>query len=204
MSITTLEGPMGSGKTLSAVALCYMEHTAGRKIVSNVDMTFPHDKFDPQFLIEHMLDTQLEDCVILLDESYIYLDSRSSTTKLNKLFTYFIAQTRKRGVDMFICIHHIDTVDKRLRRALEVRGTCRFRKEIPCTRCKGLKEYKGYPCERCCGYGEGGWATVTFYNLHTTKKVRVRIHGPKFWGLYSTKERIAVTGKQITIDPEDL
>ena len=212
MPIFTFEGVMGSGKTLSACALAYLEYTRGRDVISNVHVNFPYTQLDTQFFVEHMLDQELSDCVMLLDEAYIYLDARTSASKLNKLFTYFIAQTRKRNVDLYVCIHHIDTVDKRLRRAIDVRGTCRYRKEIPCQKCQGEKEVlikKSNPpefesCDRCNGYGISGLANITFFDMRTGKRRKIKIHGPNFFPLYDTREVIAVTGKQLNIDEDDL
>ena len=202
--ISTLEGVMGSGNTLAAVTLCYLEFQEGKEVISNVDVNFPYTKLDTEFFLANMNTHEMEHCTLLLDEAYIYLDSRNSATKLNKLFTYFIAQTRKRGVDMFVCIHHIDTVDKRLRRAIDLRGTCRFRKEAPCKKCKGETTVKGIMCPGCNGYGESGYVTVSFFDMRSAKRQKIRIHGPTFWGLYDTNQRIKLTGKQMDIDPRDL
>ena len=210
MPIFTFEGVMGSGKTLSACALAYLEHTRGREIISNVHVNFPFRQLDTQFFVDHMMDTELTDCVMILDEAYIYLDARTSASKLNKLFTYFIAQTRKRGVDLYVCIHHIDTLDKRLRRAIDVRGTCRYRKEIPCMKCKGEKEVQikkteeYEACDRCNGYGVSGTANITFFDMRTGKRRKLKIHAPNFFSLYDTREVINVTGKQIKISEDDL
>lgn len=114
-----------SGKTLSAVTLCYLDwKNNGRRIFSNNKLQFDHTWFDTEYFVTHLADDELENATILLDEAYIYLDARAGQSKLNKLFTYFIVQTRKRGVDLYVCTHHIDIVDKRLRRAVDVRGSC--------------------------------------------------------------------------------
>ena len=42
-----------------------------------------------EFFINYK-DMQLRNCVILLDEVYVYFDSRSSATKRNRIFSYFI------------------------------------------------------------------------------------------------------------------
>ncbi len=204
MSICTLEGVMGSGKTFSAVTFAYLEFLRGREVICNLDVTFPHTKLNTEFFLANMETHVMHDCVLILDEAYIYLDARSSSTKLNKLFTYFIGQTRKRGVDMFICIHHIDTVDKRLRRAIDMRGTCRFRKEIPCKQCKGETIYRGETCSRCNGYGQSGFASVSFFDMRSGKRTRLKIHGPTYWHLYDTKELVRLTGKQLDIKPEEI
>jgi len=107
------------------------------KVYSNNHLNFPYTYFDAKYFLDHLNDEELVNSVLLLDEAYIYLDARTGASKLNKLFTYFIVQTRKRGVDLYICTHHIDIVDKRLRRAVDIRGTCRYKKEYPCTQCQG-------------------------------------------------------------------
>ena len=205
--ILTLEGVMGSGKTQAAVALAAIEYYKnGTRVISNVKVNFPHETLDTQFLVDHMLDDELEDCIMILDEAYIYLDARSSATKLNKLFSYFVAQTRKRGVDLYVCIHHIDTMDKRLRRAVDVRGTCKFRKEDPCKLCKGSKldPKSGEDCDRCCGYGTGGIVSINLFDLRNSTRNRIQLHGPTYWKLYDTRELVAVTGKQVNINRDDL
>ncbi len=155
--ILTLEGVQGTGKSLTATALCYIEHIQNRKkIFSNNHLNFPHQYFGPEYFLDHVDDDTLTDCVLMLDEAYLFSDSRSSGAKINKLFTYFFVQTRKRGVDLIVCAHHIDTLDKRLRRAADIRGTCSFREEKPCRGCKGAKVVpvtKGF-CLPCQGSGE--------------------------------------------------
>lgn len=84
--IVTYEGVMGSGKTLTAVALACGEHYQnGRKIISNIHLAFPYQKFDMQYFLEHLQDQQLNNCVTLLDEAYQYLDARRSGGRANLL-----------------------------------------------------------------------------------------------------------------------
>jgi hypothetical protein len=122
-----------------------MDKQRGRRILSNnhLSPTFgEYTFFDAKYFVEHLQDVELEQSSLLLDEAYIYMDARTGQGKLNKLFTYFTVQTRKRGVDMYVCTHHIDVLDKRLRRAVDVRGTCRYTKEDPCRKCKGTGTLK--------------------------------------------------------------
>ena len=154
--LTTLEGVMGSGKSLTSVALAWSDWLREQKVIANNHLKFPYTHFDLSYFVEHISDEHLANCTLLLDEAYLYLDARTSSAKLNKLFTYFVAQTRKRGVDMYICVHHIDTLDKRLRRAVDVRGTCRYTKEDPCKGCKGTGLVNGKKkglCSFCMGRG---------------------------------------------------
>jgi hypothetical protein len=231
--ITTFEGVMGSGKTLTAVALACSEHYQnGRKIISNIHLAFPYQKFDTQFFLDHLQDQQLNNCITLLDEAGQYLDARRSGGRANLLWSYYVVQTRKRGVDLYACFHHYDVMDKRFRRQIDIRGSCRYLKEDPCTKCKGEKildkgrgvlcpacgsrngegpntECKfckgtGEVCPRCLGYGVTGWATTKFIDLNTGRRSRIRVFGPAFFGQYDTEELVPFTGKQLRIAPEDL
>jgi len=144
--LATLEGVQGSGKSMTSTALGYAEYIKnGLRVISNNHLNFGTKEdgspvvelFDTKYFLEHIEDTVLENCILILDEAYLLGDSRSSASKLNKLMTYFVVQTRKRGVDLYMCTHHIDIFDKRIRRAVDVRGTCRYRKEDPCLQCEG-------------------------------------------------------------------
>jgi hypothetical protein len=230
--IISLEGLQGAGKSLTAAALVYTDHIKlERKIISTNHLNFPYQRFDTKFFLEHIQDLELYNCDLLLDESYIFLDARTSSGKLNKLFTYFVAQCRKRGVDMYLCIHHIDTLDKRARRAIDVRGTCRYTKEKPCNKCGGSGAGKTVPCgkcqgsglfidvtcpeckgakvitencERCLGFGETGWATIRFFDKRTGRRTRLTVLGPAYWHLYSTEELVPFTQKQMRISAADI
>lgn len=204
--LVTLEGVMGSGKSLSACTFAKLDYERGREIISNNKYNFPCTEFNTEYFVDHMTDGQMQNVTMVLDEAYLYLDSRSSAAKLTKLFTYFVAQTRKRGVDLYICVHHIDTVDKRLRRAVDVRGTCRYRKEDPCKDCQGegIDSKHGLVCNRCKGYGVGGYVTVSFFDMRSGKRSKLKIDGPTFWGNYDTRELVAPTGKSLNINREDL
>ena len=227
MPITSFEGPMGSGKSCSAVALAYTEHTQnGKKVLANMELTFPHQYMDLQYFLDNLQTEELNDCVTILDETYLLLESRSVGSKrLSTLFTYYIGQTRKRGVDLYLCYHHIDTIDKRVRRAIDIRGTCSGVEEEPCKKCKGsgwekvapiIDEYgkvRPHPmdtipenelCPRCLGYGKAGWYTTKFYDLRSNRRSRVRVFGNVFWGMYKTKEIVPLSKRQLKIPVEDL
>jgi predicted peroxiredoxin len=191
------------------------------KVISNTELNIRDStgknivtKFDTDYFIAHVLDHEMEDCILLLDEAYLYIDSRSGQSKMNKLFSYFIAQTRKRGVEMFVCVQHIDLVDKRLRRAVDERATCKYLKEAPCSRCGGLgfvtQRQKGgtmgpeEKCPRCLGYCETGYAISTIWNKRTGERKRLKIFGPGVFWLFDTKELLRVQGKDMKIEQEDL
>ncbi len=242
--LTTLEGRMGSGKSLTAVSLAYVEYLkreilraslkfvmggtswdkavaqlvdayqigskvatrtlqdaegiyeregeeayrGEKKIISNNHLNFPYTHFDPKYLLDHIEDAEIEDCIWILDEAYqMGLDSRSTSTKYNKLMSYIIAQTRKRGVDLYLCTHHIDAIEKRIRRAVDIRGTCRFNKGP-------LEEEKQVSKRRY------NWVTVRLRDLRSGQGRRLRIYGPAFWALYDTTERIPFMRKMVEME----
>jgi len=232
--IISFEGFQGSGKTTMGVAFAYEEHIRnGRKVIANNHLNFDFQHFSLEWFLEHIADGELEDCILFLDEMYQIADSRSSQTKLNKLFTYFVVQTRKRGVDLYICTHHLDHIDLRLRRAVDIRGACRYYAEKPCRKCRckqcggsgklggntcpacggrgGTGEYLGKPCDRCLGYGELGWVRATFLDRRLRRRYTSDniFGGPlfanKYWHLFNSYDRIPMQARVVQgIDIEEI
>ncbi len=225
--LVSFEGVQGTGKTTAAVALAVERaEEFHRRIVSNVHLNYKnYTHFDLAWFLENLTNHELEDCVIVFDEAYQIMDARSSGTKLNKLFSYFIVQTRKRGVDAFICTHHLDHIDKRTRRAIDIRGACRYQEEKPCRRCKcntckglgwiegvacpdctrnpngvptgGTGIYLGAECPECKGYGVKGWTQVSFLDRRIRKRYEIEIFGNDYWHIFNTRERIGIQKKII-------
>ena len=103
MSIQIYIGTLGSGKTLSMVRDLYIDYTEKkRKIISNLVLTFNSEIISKEFFNGFAQGQQQElfDVSLGIDEFHIFLDSRSSTTKASKYLSYFILQTRKRGVEL--------------------------------------------------------------------------------------------------------
>ncbi len=223
--IVTFEGVQGSGKTTAAVAFAYEEFKVnGKKVISNNHLNFPFQKFSLEWFLEHLADHEMEDCVLFLDEMYQIADSRSSGSKLNKLFTYFMVQTRKRGVDVYFCTHYLDHVDIRLRRAADIRNSCRYYghvcpkckcrrcngtgrvgsngRNVPCPDCNGVGgtgiDKNGKPCEECLGYGQLGWVRLNVLD----RRLRRRYTPPDlwanpYWHLFNSWDRIPMPAKVI-------
>ncbi len=175
-----------------------LDRVGPRRIISNVFLNFDHTHFDIAYFLEHLADSEMENCAILWDETYQLADSRNSATKLNKIVTYFVVQTRKRGVDLILCTHNLDHLDLRIRRAVDVRGTCRTWVEMPCRKCKGTREYKGQPCDRCLGYGKKGVTTGYFLNKRLRRRSTLDLDPANtYWHLFNTKERIPMQARMI-------
>ena len=121
--IVGIVGNRGTGKTLTMAKIGLEAIKKGKVVYSN--FKFNTKKFtaeentrlrmiDKEFFINYK-DMKLRNCIILLDEVYVYFDSRSSATKRNRVFSYFINQTRKRGVDLYYTTQFFRQVEVRLR-----------------------------------------------------------------------------------------
>jgi ABC-type multidrug transport system ATPase subunit len=109
-------GEMGSGKTLLLTILGKYAYDMGYKIYSNYKVNFEYTPVD----IFQLLDMNLENCVLLLDEAYNYLDARLSQTQINTLLSHLVFQTRKRNVHLLFTAQLLRSVDVRLRNLLNL------------------------------------------------------------------------------------
>ena len=202
MSITCFLGPMGCGKTTLAVALAeYYRETREKEIMSNMHLNIPYRSFTLESLAEEMASgsSELVDVVILLDETYQMMDSRTSSTKMNRLLSYFIVQARKRDVELITCSHAFRSLDIRLRAATDEKGTAHYIEENPCKLCKGVGTYQEERCYRCNGYGKTGYAYARIYSRakYTTVLFEVK-NTSLIWPLFDTKERVPLRADTFT------
>jgi len=121
--IIAICGGLGSGKTLLETRYAYKEHKKGKKIFANYNLNFEHTKINLVDLLEHK--PELENSGLFMDEIYIYLDSRLSMAKRNRMLSYFVFQTRKLGVTLYFTSQHIGQVDVRLRNMIDILCLCK-------------------------------------------------------------------------------
>jgi hypothetical protein len=74
-------------------------------------------------------DVPLYKALIILDEAHIFLDSRNSASKRNKIISYFLLQTRKKGCHLYYTTQRFHQIDKRLRDNSDVLIQCRTAKD---------------------------------------------------------------------------
>lgn len=121
-------GKRGSGKTLSMVKYAIEDLEKGKNIFLNfhLNLTTIPKKYHKKI---HLLDDEffknyenfkLYNCSLFLDEIYVYIDSRLSGTKRNRVWSYFINQTRKRDIDLYYTVQLFSSVEKRLRVQTEI------------------------------------------------------------------------------------
>lgn len=127
MSIQVYIGTLGSGKTLSMVRDLYFDNkNKNRRIISNLILNFT-SKIISQKFFDSFSDGQTQELFDLdlgIDELHIFLDSRSSTSRGNKYLSYFVLQTRKRGVELKGTTQFYDQIDRRLRKVCDYITKC--------------------------------------------------------------------------------
>lgn len=107
-----ISGNLGSGKTLLLVVMAKLANLRNVKIVSNFNLVgIPFEKFS----ISKFFKAQYNNCIILLDELYNYVDSRRSMSDENLLFSYTLFQSRKKTIEIYTTVQLNSTIDMRFR-----------------------------------------------------------------------------------------
>jgi len=103
--------------------------------VAELDLTAPEEA---QFALEMLakkLGFSLFNSVIMLDEAYKYLDSRSPSAKITKWFTHWISQIRHFKSCLMLMAPHDDMLDKRATRQIDFLGSCYSSRDDPLAYC---------------------------------------------------------------------
>lgn len=196
MVVVGFIGEMRSGKTLCMTLEAYREHLKGRKVYSNYALAFPYEDVDDQLVASVTKDnkTRLFDgCVILLDEVHVYMDSRTSSQKKNRLLSYFVTQSGKLDSLVMWSSQFLGQADKRLRLNTQIlykaeryvlRGGRKVRLRQDDKREDFLIDLHKHVFTEDVRGGMG----FRYVGTKTLKAPR------KLFGLYDTKQRVAYTG----------
>lgn len=108
MTLISIIGDVGSGKTLFATYLATKDE---RPIYSNYKLKLKnyHD------LKPEMLVSMNKPSLVIIDEAYTWLESRTSGKDINRYLSYILFQSRKRGMDIILTDQLIGTIDVRFR-----------------------------------------------------------------------------------------
>lgn len=154
---------MGTGKTLYMTMRAYRQYRKGARILANYGLRFPHEKVNSDMLMRLVKeDRQLHNCVLVLTEVHVLLESRRSSSDRNIAMSYLILQTRKRDVRVFYDSQDVMQVEKRLRE-----NTDYF------VFCKKLSEH---------------WFSLRVYTRRGRKIAAFAMNGKKYYPLYDTTE----------------
>ena len=91
MALHAFVGTLGSGKTLSMTWWAAQQYNKGRTIFSNYRLGFPHYKVTHPDQLD-----QMKNGAAVLDELWLWMDSRCSGDELNKMRAYVLGKSRKR------------------------------------------------------------------------------------------------------------
>lgn len=178
MSLTVIMGGLGSGKTLLATLIA--KNTRDRPVLSNYKLNLPN--YQP--LTPSMIPAQESSCLMLIDECYTWLESRTSGKDLNRYLSYVLFQSRKRRIDLVMTLQLLGSMDVRFR---ELADYYVVAERIP----EGHIYW---------WYDRGRRTSTTFFLPIESAE--------KLYGLYDTLEIIKTPqdiGKELTLaDPDDI
>lgn len=170
MPITGIEGDIGAGKTGIAAWLMYQEWKKFKKpIISNFHlygMPFRYVTLDD---IMEMVEEEIEtpNTVWGLDELHILADSRLSSSKKNRLFSYFALQTGKEDINAYWTSQDFMQVDTRIRK--QTRYAIHVRRK-----------------------GDLHLLTIRHMMRPDIRIPDAVVWGPEFYNLYDTREKIRI------------
>lgn len=113
-------GKKGAGKTLFLTYLLKKYSDSDNKVKIYTNYTLKGINFEEiNFKEIFKNDIEIKNAIVGIDEIYLIADCRTSMTKMNKLISYLLYQTRKAGVDIFYTAVSYSTIDIRLRRGTD-------------------------------------------------------------------------------------
>lgn len=129
--LIAIHGNLGSGKTLLMVILGYLSQ---KNVYANFTIHYPNKKIK-EFTLQTIKTKDISNALLLIDEAYILIESRTSHSDINRLMTYILFQSRKKDVDIIISAQLISTLDIRYRSMIDYFILCekeqnRFKYEI--------------------------------------------------------------------------
>lgn len=117
--ILIYKGRRGNGKTLSMVKDGYKYYTNGWRILRNFSCNFG-EYIEEDDILKLNKHSNIQDCVLMIDELQIFFDSRRSMKKENLNFSNFIQQIRKRNIILLCTVQFGNTIDLRLRDHIDI------------------------------------------------------------------------------------
>lgn len=124
--IYVFTGRQNEGKTLGAVEKIFKDFLDGRTIYSNIPLNFPHILINRDFIENAVKEgTRFKDCSFLLDEFWIWADSRGSARSVTgRMLSYFYLQSSKDNINIYLTAQTGRQNDIRIRENLNVWGEC--------------------------------------------------------------------------------
>jgi len=118
MVLIGIVGELGAGKTLALTFMAYRNYMKGKKIYANYHLKFPSTLVRD---IEQIND--MKEGFFAGDELWLWLDSRVSSSKKNKVISSILVKSRKRDVQIGFTAQGLHQIDKRIRTILDFVAT---------------------------------------------------------------------------------
>ena len=170
--IIGIDGGLGSGKTALMTGYLYEDFKQGFDVKANYSLNFKHDTLDVLSLLEK--NPNLKDVSIGIDEITVFMDCRTSASKMNRLISYFILQSRKRNVTLYYTTQDFNMVDLRLINHTHIQIVCNC-----------IYDEDGNPIDDIRKY-----TIFDFRNPHDIKSNMFYLDISNVYGLYNTDEII--------------
>lgn len=86
-----------------------------RPVYANFGLNFKYTSLDVLSIMEMEKNKDtLDKCTIGIDEMTVFLDCRRSSSKMNRLISYFVLQSRKRDTNLYYTSQDLSMIDLRL------------------------------------------------------------------------------------------
>lgn len=122
MTLVVCHGNRGSGKTTIATGLARQAIDQGVPVWANYGIVGAKELTPSNIL------TIQGPALVIIDEAYVWLDSRVSASTLNRFMSYILFQSRKMGLDFVLTVQLIHTLDKRFRDLTDTYIACEHQK----------------------------------------------------------------------------
>lgn len=121
MAITITEGIVGAGKSVVLTYHGYKAYKRGEIVYANYRLAYPHKRLNLKDMVNEL--PRLRDATILFDEAQNQVSARQFMSAHNIMFSKFIKQTRKAGIDLYLATQQSIGIDIDIRRNLHVLET---------------------------------------------------------------------------------
>lgn len=121
--LVTIEGNLGSGKTLLLVMMGIISDK--NLVYTNFDVDLERfGKNVKEFNLAILLVEKYNPSIVLIDEAYDYFESRLSMSIENILGSKLLFQSRKKGMDLYLTLQDFTSLDRRFRNLVNMRIKC--------------------------------------------------------------------------------
>jgi len=128
-------GSRGSGKSLSMAYDLAMDMLRGRKVYSNMEISFDYQQKEGSRLYSfrslpldmeslYVLDSGVQGCIVAIDEVNLWADSWSWQNVASRLLSIVFQQIRKRSLSFYLTCQNFQWLNTRLRWQTDLHTRC--------------------------------------------------------------------------------